>query len=300
MRLEEHINLLSQSWKKRYKCRVMKIGLSLGLTCPNRKFGGCIFCLPSTFIDQINDNKTLSLTEQIDFLLPKISKKTNTHKFIAYLQDETSTACSLDFFQESLAIIEKSNIFEEVIISTRPDFIDQDILTVIKNFKLKITVEIGMQTVHETSLNFLNRNHTHCDTIDALRLCEKFNIPTGVHIILGIPNETEKMMLETIDFINNNENIKDVKIHNLVVYKYSKLADIYQNYNFLSYLDYLELLSKVIGYLKPEKTVSRLFTSNLRRDLIALNSFAGFKQIWLKDLWILLKKNSISQGSFIN
>jgi radical SAM superfamily enzyme len=93
MRLEEHINLLSQSWKKKYSCRVMKIGLSLGLVCPNRQKGGCIFCLPSTFTDMINDNKVLSLAEQIDILLPRIQTKTKTKKFVAYLQDETSTAC---------------------------------------------------------------------------------------------------------------------------------------------------------------------------------------------------------------
>lgn len=126
MRLEEHINLLSQSWKKRYKCRVMKVGLSLGLTCPNRLNGGCIFCLPTTFTDEINDLKALTLLEQIAYLLPKIKTKTKTNKFIAYFQDETSTACNPKYLKESLAIIEKSNIFEEVIISTRPDYLNHE------------------------------------------------------------------------------------------------------------------------------------------------------------------------------
>ncbi len=297
MRIEENINLLSQKWKKIYDCRVMKIGLSLGLTCPNREKGACIFCLPSTFTDEINDKNILTIPQQIDILLPKIMQKTKTSKFIAYLQDETTTACSINYLQESLAIIEKSNIFEEVIISTRPDYIDEDILKVIKSVNIPITIEIGMQTIHDSSLNFLNRNHTHQESIHALKMCEEFHIPTGVHLILGIPNETQEMNLETINFINKNKNISDVKIHNLVVYRETKLADIYQNHNFLSYEEYLELLAKIIGHLSPEKTISRLFTSNLRRDSLALNSFPGFKQIWLKDLWLLLKKKSIFQGS---
>jgi len=299
MRLEEHLNLLSQSLKKKYKNRVMKVGLSLGITCPNRLNGGCIFCLPTTFTDAINDNQTTSLTEQIALLLPKIMAKTNTNKFIAYLQDETSTACCPNYLKESLAIIENSNIFEEVIISTRPDYINRDILTAIKSAKLPVTIEIGMQTIHDVSLSWLNRNHTHQETLDALALCEDFQIPTGVHLILGIPGETETMMIQTINFVNNQQNVKDVKIHNLVIYQKTKLAEIYNNYKFLSYPEYIELLTKIIGNLHPEKTISRLFTTNLRQSSLAINPFPGIKQIWLKDLWLALRRKSISQGSLL-
>lgn len=299
MRLENHINLLSQCWKNKYKTRVMKVGLSLGLTCPNRQKGACVFCLPTTFTDEIIDNKRLSLTEQIDFLLPKIRQSTKAKKFIAYLQDETSTACNLDYLKDSLAIIEKSSIFEEIIISTRPDYIDKDILKVIKSVELPITIELGMQTIHDSSLFFLNRNHTHQDSVNALQLCQEFEIPTGVHLILGIPNETVALIMETINFVNDQINIKDVKIHNLVVYKNTKLADIYPDYNFLNYPDYLDLLANVIGNLRPEKSISRLFTSNLRKDSLAIDSFPDFKQIWLKDLWLLLNEKSIFQGSYL-
>lgn len=297
MRLEDNLNLLSQNWKIKYNCRVMKIGLSLGITCPNRLKNGCIFCLPATFTDEIMDSKTSSLQEQIDLLVPQVRQNTKAKKFIAYLQDETSTACDLDFLKESLAIIENCNIFEEVIISTRPDYIDEDILKVLKSVKLPLTIEIGMQTIHDCSLSFLNRNHTQHDSEKALRLCECFGIPNGVHLILGIPHESETMIKETINFVNNNSNIKDVKIHNLVVYKNTKLADIYQNYTFLTYQEYLEQLVNVISNLNPNKTISRLFTSNFRRDSVAINSFPGFKQNWLNELWLILKKRSIFQGS---
>jgi radical SAM superfamily enzyme len=130
-------------------------------------------------------------------------------------------------------------------------------------------------------------------------LCEDFKIPTGVHLIMGIPNESIASIMETINFVNNQKNIRDVKIHNLVVYKNSKLADIYQDFNFLTYSEYLLLLAKAIGHLSPEKSVSRLFTSNLRRDSVAISAFPGFKQIWLKELWLLLKKRSIFQGSYL-
>ncbi len=278
----------------------MKIGLSLGITCPNRNNGGCVFCLPSTFTDVVNDNNKLSLTDQISQLIPKISSKTKTNKFIAYLQDETSTACSPNFLKDSLAIIEKSNIFEEVIISTRPDYLNIDILIAIKSAKLPVTIEIGMQSCHDSSLLFLNRNHTHQDTKNALKLCQDFDIPTGVHLILGIPGETKSMILETINFVNNEINIKDVKLHNLVIYQNTPLAKIYQNYNFLSYPKYIELLASVIGNLQPEKTISRLFTTNLRQDSLAINSFPGIKQIWLKELWIYLKDKQIYQGSLLS
>lgn len=299
MRLEEHINLLSQSWKKKYKCKVMKVGLSLGLTCPNRASGGCIFCLPRTFTDKINDDKLKTLPEQISSLLPKIQANTQAKKFIAYLQDETSTACTSNFLKDSLVLIKNSNIFEEVIISTRPDYIHKDILLAIKSVDIPVTIELGMQTIHESSLKFLNRSHSHQDTMLALQLCQELEIPLGVHLIIGIPNESEKMILETVDFVNNFPIITDVKIHNLVIFQATKLAQIYKMYKFLNYEEYLNLLAKVVGNISEEKTISRLFTSNLRKDLIAINPFPGIKQIWLKDFWLILKKQKIKQGSLL-
>ncbi|MFA7057657.1 MAG: radical SAM protein [Candidatus Cloacimonadales bacterium] len=298
MRLEEHVNLLSQKWRKEYNSRVMKIGLSLGITCPNRLFGGCIFCLPASFTDEINDKKKLTLTEQIEQLLPKIEQNTKVNEFIAYLQDETSTACALDYLDKSLAILENSNIFKEIIISTRPDYLDEEVIKVLKNRDLPITIEIGMQTVHDASLNFLRRNHSQEDTVKALNLCAKHNIPVGVHLILGIPGETEAMVLQTINFVNETEIIKDVKIHNLVVYQGTQLAKIYQELQLLTYQDYIKLLGVVIGNLDANKTISRLFTSNLRRDFVAINPFPGLKKTWLRDLWLYLKTNSISQGIY--
>lgn len=298
MRLEEHINLLSQKWRKEYNSRVMKLGLSLGVTCPNRLKGGCIFCLPATFTDEINDQSGFTLTEQIELLLPKIESKTKVNKFIAYLQDETSTACDLEYLDESLAILEKSNIFQEIIISTRPDYLDLNVIRVLKKRSLPITIEIGMQTIHDASLNLLQRNHSQDDTIKALSLCSDNNIPVGVHLIVGIPFETEAMVLETINFINKTEIIKDVKIHNLVAYQGTKLAEIYQELQFLSYSEYIKLLAVVIGNLQADKTISRLFTSNLRRDFVALDPFPGFKKLWLRDLWLYLKSNTISQGCY--
>lgn len=297
MRLENHINLLSQKWKKKYNTKVMKVGLSLGLTCPNRTKGGCIFCLPSTFIDEVNDTRNLTLQEQIAIILPKIKDKTNTTKFIAYLQDETSTACSPNFLKEKLQFIENTSLFQEIIISTRPDYLNSDIIEVIQNISLPITIEIGLQTIHDSSLNFLRRNHTHNDSIKALDFCRKANIPCGVHLILGIPGESDTMINETISFVNNDDNIKDIKLHNLVVYNNTPLAKIYKDYSFLSYRDYLEILSQVIANVDSKKTISRLFTSNLRKDQVALNPFPGIKQIWLKDFWLLLIEKNIFQGS---
>ncbi len=300
MRLEEHVNLLSQKWKKQYHCKVMKVGLSLGLTCPNRARGACVFCLPRTFTDKSSDNKNITINEQIELLVPKIASKTQASKYIAYLQDETSTACSLKYLHKSLAEIRKSNIFEEVIISTRPDYLDCDILDIIKSVNMPITIELGMQTIHDESLKFLNRNHSHLDTIKAIDLCSEYQIPVGVHLILGIPNENWEMNLATLRFINQQKIIEDIKIHNLVIYKTTKLAEIYQNYNFVNYTEYLDLLAKVVGYLSKDKTISRLFTSNLRKEEIAINPFPGFKQKWLKDLWLILKESKIKQGIFLN
>lgn len=296
MRIEEHVNLLSQHWKRKYGSRVMKVGLSLGLTCPNRAKGGCIFCKQDTFTDRDNSEHRLTLVEQIEKLSLKISSKTKVNKFVAYFQDETSTACSLDYLDKAITIVEESGIFESLIISTRPDYVNSEILTVIKSHRIETTLELGMQTISDKSLKFLNRNHTFSETEKAINLCKNFQIMVGVHLIIGIPGEDINSLKSTISYINGCNIITDVKFHNLVVYKGTRLAELYPDLKMLSYHNYLSTLSSVISWLREDITVSRLFTSNLQKDSQSLNCFPGNKHLWLKDLWLLLKEQGIKQG----
>ncbi len=298
MRIENHVNLLSQKWKQEYGCKVIKICLSMGIECPNRRNGGCIFCQPLSFIKDNPVENKIPLKLQIESALD-YSKKHNHQdvKYIAYFQDETSTATSIDNLKATIDTILEYNCFEEIIFSTRPDYINDQIIRLFAEFKIKISIELGIQTIHEKSLSLLNRNHTHIDTINALDICSKYKIPVGVHLIIGIPNEKLAQILETIDFVNNTTVIKDIKFHNLVIYKGTKLASLADSFDFMTYDEYINTLGQVISHLDTSKTVSRLFTSNVNKSNLAINPFPKYKTSWLKDLWILLKNKNIIQGS---
>ena len=293
MRIEEHVNLLSQNWKRQYGCKVMKVGLSIGVVCPNRANGGCIFCISNTFTSQAH---SLNIEEQINSLLPKIQQGTDARKFVAYFQDETSTAGDFDYNINCFKTACESNKFVEIIISTRPDYVTEEYLSFLSQLPIPVTIELGMQTIHDRSLLFLNRNHTHADTIKAIELCKRYKINVGIHLIVGIPYESFEEMKETIRFVNSHDIIKDVKFHNLVVYKESPIANMVNEDDLMPYSRYIETLGSLLNELKSSITVSRLFTSNILKDGSSLYPFPQYKRRWLFNLWNYLKKKDIFQG----
>ena len=283
------INTLANYYKNKYGFRVFKLGLSTGIECPKRS-DSCSFCVQNTFIDEGLKNK--NITQQIDYLIEKISKKVKAGGFIAYFQDNTSSFGELDYLFSLFSEADNHPQILEIIISTRPDYISVDFLEMLKNIKKPITIEIGMQSANDKSLIFLNRGHSQKDTEQALKLIMKFSYRIGVHIILGIPDETIEDIQNTLDFINKNECINDVKIHHLAVFEGSKLATL--GIKGISLDEYIEILNYFLQRLREDITVSRLFTSNLNRNQTMLNDFPGVKRIWMNKFikkYIPLDKN---------
>ena len=271
-----NINTLSKYYKEKYGYRVFKLGLSTGIECP-KKDDRCSFCLQNTFIDMGMKDK--NITEQIDYLIEKLRTKVKAGGYIAYFQDGTSSYGDLDYLFSLFSEAENHPQILELIISTRPDYISIEFLDMLKKIKKPITIEIGMQTANDKSLIFLNRGHLHRDTEAALKLLMKYSYKIGVHIILGIPDETFEDIQNTLDFINKNEIIKDVKIHHLAVFDGSKLAS--QGIKGISLDEYIEILAYFIPRLREDITISRLFTSNLNKNQTMLNDFPGVKRMWM-------------------
>ncbi|MBT5420906.1 MAG: hypothetical protein HOK80_08435 [Candidatus Cloacimonetes bacterium] len=131
--------------------------------------------------------------------------------------------------------------------------------------------------------------------VKAINLCGEARLTVGIHLILGIPNETFNDMLQTIKWVSYNKYIKQVKFHNLVVYKNTKLAKI-EDISCYSIEDHIINLGKLIPYLRGDITVSRLFTSNIRRTQIAVDEYKGNKTQWMNSLRKYLYKNKLNQG----
>jgi radical SAM superfamily enzyme len=131
-----------------------------------------------------------------------------------------------------------------------------------------------------------------------IELADRNKLDLGVHIIIGIPGETISHMQETVNFITSQPAIKEVKFHNLVVYKNTRLAEMYQTGEFelLNIDQYIEILCSLLPWLRGDIVVSRLFTSNIRRTQIALGEYSGTKTEWLNKLRLSLLAKGLFQG----
>ena len=294
-RLEYRIFTYSAYLLNKFGEKVFRVGLSTGKICPHRAYnGGCVFCNPHTFTGEYQ-SKDLSIEEQLKDAIPRIKKACGDVQLLAYFQDETSTYGDINFLKQKY---EEALSHQEVIglvVSTRPDYITDEVVELLASFKVPVTIEIGLQSIHNKSLEFLNRGHTFEQVVKAINLCGEARLTVGIHLILGIPNETFNDMLQTIKWVSYNKYIKQVKFHNLVVYKNTKLAKI-EDISCYSIEDHIINLGKLIPYLRGDITVSRLFTSNIRRTQIAVDEYKGNKTQWMNSLRKYLYKNKLNQG----
>jgi len=298
-RLEYRIFTYSAYLQEKYGRKVFRVGLSTGIPCPHREqTRGCIFCNTETFIGEYQ-SQGLTVKQQLAEAVPRIKENCGDVKLLAYFQDDTSTVGDMDFlrkkFEEALSHPDVIGL----VVSTRPDYINNEVVELLGSFEIPVTVEIGLQSIHDSSLKLLNRGHNFQQVDKAIQLCCKAGLNVGVHIIIGIPGETFDDMLETIQSISANKYIKQVKFHNLVVYKNTKLAEITKKWKMptLQISKYIEMLANLLPHLRGDIVVTRLFTSNIRRSQIALGDFTGNKTKWMNELRKYIYKNNILQGS---
>lgn len=295
-RLEYRIFTYSAYLLKKYGTKVFRVGLSTGEICPHRLInGGCIYCNPDTFTGDYQ-SKGLTIKEQLDDAVPRIKKACGDVKLLAYFQDETSTSGNIAFLKQKFDEALKNSDMLGLVVSTRPDYINAEVIKLLSSYNVPITVEIGLQSIHNKSLEFLNRAHTFEEVHEAINLCGEAGLEVGVHVILGIPNETFEDMLQTIKYITSDRYIKQVKFHNLVIYKHTKLAQM-DNIPTYSINEHIKNIAELIPYLRGDIAVSRLFTSNIRRSQIAIGDYSGNKTKWMNELRKYMYNHGINQGS---
>ncbi|MDY6916324.1 MAG: TIGR01212 family radical SAM protein [Candidatus Cloacimonadota bacterium] len=291
-RLEDRIYTYSDYLKKKFGEKVFRVGLSTGIPCPHRiATGGCIFCDPQTFTgDYIR--KVLSVQDQLNEIVPIIQKSCGKVKLLAYFQDETSTAGEIAVLKEKFQSALNFPDVLGLVVSTRPDYINVDIVKMLKQLEKPVTIEIGLQSVHNSSLEFLNRGHNFSQVDEAIQLCGENGLEVGVHLIMGIPGENFEDMKKTISYINDNEYIKLLKFHNLIVYKGTKLEKIISKEEIINIDRYIDLMTNLLGYLRGEKVITRLFTSNISPNQVAMGNEVGNKTKWMN----YLRKKMIAKG----
>ncbi len=275
--------------KKEYNEKINRIGLRINRICPNREKGGCVFCLPDTF--EREESQVESVGEQITRHIAG-----RKGRFIAYFQSETSTYGNEDDLMECFKVADEHPAIVEIVISTRPDFLSESIVKRLKELKKRTTVEIGVQSIHEKSLSFLNRNHSVDDIRSVMDLLCRYKINIGAHLIVGIPGESADDIKDSMEYLNTVEFLHEIKFHNLVIYKDTPLAKLGVEKEIPDLEQYIEILAECVKIMRPDIYITRCFTSNVMKNGIALNPFPGSKKHWMNSLFGYLRENNISQS----
>ena len=265
---------LDYFYKHKFNSKVFKVSLNAGFTCPNKDgnvgTGGCIYCSKSgsgEYAGDINKN----LIEQFNEVKELMLKKWPKAKYIGYFQANTNTYAPLNILKEKYETILKLDNVVGLNIATRPDSITEECLDYLEELAKKtyLTIELGLQTIHESTSKFINRCHTLKCFEDMVKKLRKRNINVVVHIINGLPYETKDMMIDTVKYLSNLD-IQGIKIHMLSILKNTKLADIYEKENFklISRDEYINIVCDQLEYLREDIVVNRITGDPKVSDLI--------------------------------
>lgn len=287
--------------KQTYGEKLYKIALDGGMTCPNRDgtlgARGCIFCSAGGSGDFAGDRRT-SITEQIEAGKAQSIRKHNGSSYIAYFQAYTNTYAPVSYLRFVFTEAINHPDIRILSIATRPDCLNDDVLALLAelNKKKPVWVELGLQTIHEETAQFIRRGYKLPVFEDALRKLRKIGITVIVHTILCLPGESREMMLDTIRYLNTQD-IQGIKLQLLHILKHTDLADYYEKHPFHlpSREEYYELLGMCICNLRPDIVIHRL-TGDGPRKLLVAPLWTGNKRQVLNGMQRYFKEQNIWQG----
>lgn len=287
--------------KQTYGEKLYKIALDGGMTCPNRDgtlgARGCIFCSAGGSGDFAGDRRT-SITEQIEAGKAQSIRKHNGSSYIAYFQAYTNTYAPVSYLKSVFTEAINHPDIRILSIATRPDCLNDDVLALLAelNKKKPVWVELGLQTIHEETAQFIRRGYKLPVFEDALRKLRKIGITVIVHTILCLPGESREMMLDTIRYLNTQD-IQGIKLQLLHILKHTDLADYYEKHPFHlpSREEYYELLGMCICNLRPDIVIHRL-TGDGPRKLLVAPLWTGNKRQVLNGMQRYFKEQNIWQG----
>ena len=289
------LNDFNTHLRKQFGCRVQKISIDAGLTCPNRdgtkSYGGCIFCgAKGSGTGAARDH--ISITQQISQGKAFAIKRYKAKKFLAYFQSFSNTYASCDTLRRLYNEALSDPDIVGLCIGTRPDCIDEEKLDMIASYTSDYLVwlEYGLQSIHNRTLETINRGHTFEDFVQAVRLTRGREIYVCTHVILGLPGESRKDVLETANAVADLK-IDGIKIHSMYILEGTPMATLYRQggYSCLSQQEYVEWLVDFLSLLPPETIVHRL-TGDPDPSLLLAPSWALRKQETLNRIYDTLAK----------
>ena len=265
---------LTYYYKEKFNSKVCKVSLNANFTCPNIDgkvgIGGCIYCSKLGSGEYAGNPKEDLITQ---FAIGKktMQRKWPNAKFIAYFQANTNTYAPIERLKECFEPFINRDDCIGLSIATRSDSITDECLDYLEDISKRtyLIVELGLQTIHEKTSKLINR----CSSLDnfdkMVKILKMRNINVVVHIINGLPYETEDMMIDTVKHLNDL-NIDGIKIHMLGVLKDTPLEKYYQKHKFhiLTKEEYVNIVVKQLEYLNPKIVIHRLTEDPKQEDII--------------------------------
>ena len=243
--------------KVKYNSKVFKVSLNANFGCPNKKNGkGCIYCY-----DGSGENRGMDIIEQFNKVKNIVSLKWPNSKYIGYFQADTNTYAPVEVLKENYEKILKLPNVIGLNIATRCDALPNDVLDYLEdlNKRTNLVIELGLQTIHESTSKLINRGHTLKQFLDAVKELRKRNIDVVVHIINGLPYETKEMMLETVKYLSKLD-IQGIKIHMLFIIKGTPLEELYnkEHFHILTREEYVDIVCDELEYLREDIVINRI------------------------------------------
>lgn len=286
--------------KNRFHEKVYKVSLNAGFTCPNidgtKGYGGCIYCSKTgsgEFGGNINDD----LVTQFNKVKSIMDKKWHG-KYIAYFQARSNTYAPVNILKERYETVLKLDNVIGLFIATRCDCITDECLNYLTelNKRTYLTIELGLQTIHENTSKLINRGHTLKEFENTVKRLRERNIDVVVHIINGLPYETKEMMLETVKYLNTLD-IQGIKIHMLNVIKDTPLETLYnkEHFHILTKEEYIDIIVSQLELLDSKIVIHRI-TADPDPETLIEPTWLLKKTILLNDIDKEMKKRNTYQG----
>lgn len=269
-------NDFSSYQKSKFTERVQKVSIDAGFTCPNRDgskgVGGCIYCNNNSFNPQYCMPEK-SVTQQIDEGIARFTKYKN-QDYVAYFQAYSNTYGQMDTIKKLYSEALAHPRVVGLVIGTRPDCVSPDLLDYIAELEKKyyVIVEYGLESTENKTLDFINRCHTHEESVEAIQLTSDREIPVGAHMILGLPGEDKALILKHADRLSELP-LNFLKMHQLQIVRHTKLARMYKedpdSIPLFEVDEYVDLVIDFLERLRPTIIVERFASQSPAALLIA-------------------------------
>lgn len=286
---------LSEHYREKFGCKVYKLAIDAGFSCPNRdgkiSCGGCSFCSGAGGGD-FAEKRCASVSEQLEKAKERVRFKNKNGKYIAYFQSFTNTYAPVSVLEP---LYRQAMAPEEIVglsIGTRPDCLPEDVVALLAklNREKPVSVELGLQTVHDETAAGFNRGYKSEVYFDALQRLKRVGIEVVTHIILGLPGETPEMMAETTKQVCQ-AGTDGVKFHLLHVLRGTRLEQQYSagNFSCMTLPEYADALKRCLAHVPPHVTVHRITGDGAKKDLVApmwsadKKAVLAYLQEYLKD-----------------